>query len=132
MKTALSTTQPRRVSGARVVVPSAPRCIRLSPCSCTARAAKALETAGVNPTAALAMVTAFPLKEDVAAMDKKLDDLIQLSRDMAVETQQIRRDMTRLVIGLAFLSNATVLVAAILSATLAASSDSLVWRLLPL
>ena len=78
------------------------------------------------------MVTAFPLKEDVAAMDKKLDDLIQLSRDMAVETQQIRRDMTRLVIGLAFLSNATVLVAAILSATLASSSDSWVWRLLPL
>ena len=111
-------------------------------------------------------------------MDKKLDDLIQLSRDMASESQQIRRDtaleslqirrdmaqllletqqirrdtalesqqirqdmaqqsrdvnqqiqqtgdgasrdMIRIVVGLAVLSNATVIVAAILTSSLSA------------
>lgn len=89
--------------------------LRLSPCLCTAKAARALEVAGVEPAAARAMVTVFPLKEDVESVK---EGVVALNTKMD--------NMTRLVIGLAILGNATVLIAAVFTA----SADSVAGRLL--
>ena len=125
----------RTFSDMRVVVVR-PLYIRFSSCR-KAKAARAVEADGVDDSSAGAAhgvdKTAFPLEENVKTLKEAVPVQNEASKELeeAITAVTARSaDLTRLIIGLAILSNATVIFSAFLRASLSASPDNLAGQLL--